>query len=85
MSNTDTRESDMFRCFYCDRTTKNQNLVSVRLDSGFLSCADCTASDTGETLVSVHGWDGELLSVRAEDIDAACDICGSAEGEPCAA
>jgi transcription elongation factor Elf1 len=36
----------MFRCFYCDRTTANENAVAVRLTTGVLSCADCTAHDT---------------------------------------
>ena len=35
-----------FRCFYCDRTTNNQNAVNVRLTTGLLSCAECTAYDS---------------------------------------
>lgn len=72
----------MFRCFYCDRTTTNNRAVNVRLNTGFLSCADCSAHDSGN--VYVHGYDGELVAVSITDIDGACDVCGSADGEPCA-
>lgn len=40
------KESNVYRCFYCDRTTAHPEAVRIRLANGFLSCTDCTTHDT---------------------------------------